>query len=795
LIRRAGSPTFRRKGNDGMTHHVSRKPRDTRHGAPRAGQALGVAAAYALGAWVGRALSIPGSGFSLMWPPNAVLVTALLVSRVQRWPLLLLAGAPAHLLTHPGTPLPQQAVQYAHNCVLALLAAGGVRRLNGPLPRVDRLGRMAAFLAVAVVGAPAATAALAAWMHARTTGEPPQLVWWRDFLSNALACAMLVPTALALRGGVRGWRASPRRLAEAAALGIGLVWTGRAVAVQLFDSPMVRAERTIAPLPFLVWAAVRFGSGGAGGALLLLTLALLGAAHRAGTAGADELLAMQTFLLAVAVPILLLASLIEERNEAAARFRLAEDRVSAALEASRTGTWDWDPRTGRVVCSRTNHRIFGLAEGERAGVRRFWARVHPDDRARLREEIAGAVHAGGFDAEFRVLHPDGRVRWVRTSGRAVFEARHAPEHLIGVNVDITEWKEAELALRGSEARNRAILRAMPDLMFLQDRDGRYLDHYARDPTQLLVPPEQFLGRRMEEVLPPELAATLRPCIEDALRTGGPAVTEYTLVIGGEPRHFETRLVRCGSDSVLSVVRDVTESRRSQAALAEREEQLRALTARLITAQEEERSRVAREIHDDAGQQLAALAFEVSALKRRMESAHPAEDGTLAALQSSIETLAGSIRGISHRLHPSVLEFAGLAAALRSHCAEAVAGTGVAVHLDVGPRAGRVPRDTALAAYRIVQESLRNVARHAHAANAWVAVSRAGSELRVWVRDDGRGMEAGPPVSQGLGLVSMRERARLVGGTLRVSSPPRGGTCVEAHLPLRGLPRAADSRET
>lgn len=770
-----------------MTHEVPKRPRDTHHGAPRAGQALGVAAAYALGAWVGRGLSVPGSGFSLMWPPNAVLLTALLVSRTQRWPLLLLAAAPAHLLTHPGTGLSHLAAQYAHNCILVLLAAGGVRRLNGPVPRIDRLGRMAAFLAVAVVGAPAVTATLAVWAHAYTAGEPPQLVWWRDFLANALACALLVPTALALREGARSWRASPRRLAEAAALGTGLLWSGRAVAAQLFDSPIVRAERIIAPLPLLVWAAVRFGSGGAAGALLVLTLALLRAAHGAA-AGADELLAMQTFLLAVSVPILLLAALIEERNEAAARFRLAEDRVSAALEASHTGTWDWDPRTGGLVCSRTNYRIFGLADDEWVGVRRFWARVHPDDRERLREEVARAVHAGGFHSEFRVLHPDGRVRWIRTSGRAVLGPYGVLEHLIGVNVDITEWKEAELALRGSEARNRAILRALPDLMFLQDREGRYLDHYARDPSQLLVPPEQFLGKRMEEVLPAELAAMLRPCIELALQTGGPAVADYTLVIGGDARHFETRLVRCGDDTVLSIVRDVTESRRSQAALAEREEQLRALTARLITAQEEERSRVAREIHDDAGQQLAALAFEVSALKRRMESAHPAEDGTLEALQSSIETLAGSIRGISHRLHPSVLEFAGLAAALRSHCAETVAGTGVAVHLEVGPRAGRVPRDTALAAYRIVQEALRNVARHAHAENAWVAVSRTGGELRVRVRDDGRGMNADLPVAEGLGLVSMRERARLVGGTLRVSSPPRGGTCVEARLPLRRLPR-------
>jgi two-component system sensor histidine kinase UhpB len=236
--------------------------------------------------------------------------------------------------------------------------------------------------------------------------------------------------------------------------------------------------------------------------------------------------------------------------------------------------------------------------------------------------------------------------------------------------------------------------------------------------------------------------------------------------------------------VLSIVRDVTAARRQQAALARRKGQLRALAARLITAQEEERSRVAREIHDDVGQQLAALAFGLREVRRRREEADPGEGASLAPLEQAVETLAATIRGISHRLHPSVLEFAGLAAALRSHCGEAGASMGVQIHLEVGRGAERIPHDTALAAYRIVQEALRNVARHAGAANAWVAVSRGRGELWVRVRDDGRGMRSGPATAGGLGLVSMRERARLVGGSLRVTSPAAGGTCVEARLLVR-----------
>jgi two-component system sensor histidine kinase UhpB len=115
--------------------------------------------------------------------------------------------------------------------------------------------------------------------------------------------------------------------------------------------------------------------------------------------------------------------------------------------------------------------------------------------------------------------------------------------------------------------------------------------------------------------------------------------------------------------------------------------------------------------------------------------------------------------------------------------------GVDIHLEVGPRVEGVPHETVLAAYRIVQEGLRNL-RHAGAANAWVEVSRVRGELRVRVRDDGRGMRGGMPEAGGLGLVSMRERARLVGGTLRVTSPSRGGTSIEARLPVRASPRSA-----
>ena len=132
--------------------------------------------------------------------------------------------------------------------------------------------------------------------------------------------------------------------------------------------------------------------------------------------------------------------------------------------------------------------------------------------------------------------------------------------------NITERKRAEESLRESEERNRAILKAIPDLMFLLDKEGVYLDYHAKDDRELLLPPENFLGRNIRDVLPPDLAEALAPCFDRALQSGETQVLEYTLPILGEERNFEARVVPCRQDKLLSLVRDITEGKRAEQAL-------------------------------------------------------------------------------------------------------------------------------------------------------------------------------------------------------------------------------------
>ena len=133
-------------------------------------------------------------------------------------------------------------------------------------------------------------------------------------------------------------------------------------------------------------------------------------------------------------------------------------------------------------------------------------------------------------------------------------------------IDLTERKKTEEKLRESEEKNRAILQALPDLMFVQTKDGVYLDYHAKDPKTLLVEPEKFLGKNMQEVLPEELAQTFARCFESLTDASEPVIQEYSLLIDGETRNYEARMVRHSGDQILSVVRDITERTRADQAL-------------------------------------------------------------------------------------------------------------------------------------------------------------------------------------------------------------------------------------
>jgi len=211
-----------------------------------------------------------------------------------------------------------------------------------------------------------------------------------------------------------------------------------------------------------------------------------------------------------------------------------------------------------------------------------------------------------------------------------------------------------------------------------------------------------------------------------------------------------------------------------------------LAGRLIEAQDAERARIARDLHDDVSQQMAGMSIAFSGLRRRIgKSAVNAElEEDLRAFQQRTITLADHVRHLSHDLHPTVLQHLGLVAALTAYCAELERAHGTILTCRAEGHFGAVDPATALCLYRVAQEALRNVTAHAGASSADVRLIRTGDIAEMTVTDNGKGFDIGgfPEGGKGLGLVSITERVRLVGGTVSIVTGVTKGTRVAVRIP-------------
>jgi signal transduction histidine kinase len=271
-------------------------------------------------------------------------------------------------------------------------------------------------------------------------------------------------------------------------------------------------------------------------------------------------------------------------------------------------------------------------------------------------------------------------------------------------------------------------------------------------------------------------------------------TEYRCPLTAQEQWFlmtVAPLRGAGSGAVVALT-DINERKQAQ-------NLMQALNARLLRAQEDERRRLAREMHDDVTQRLAVLAIESGRLEMQLQAASGDAAPCAAAATASataaakvrhmteqIVKLSSDVHAISRQLHPSILDDLGLAEAVESECHTFTDREGIAVALDIAPLPDSISTDVALCLYRILQEGLRNVAKHAQTGRVRVtlAAEATAHEIVLRISDSGVGFDAGTARGgPGLGLASMRERARLVGAALRVTASPGQGATIEIRAPL------------
>jgi two-component system sensor kinase FixL len=419
--------------------------------------ALAVFAAYYLGAKIGFALTLRPHPVSVLWPPNSILLAALLLAPVRIWWVLLLAAFPAHLTAELESHVPPTMVfcWFISNSCEALISASCIRYLINRPVRFDSLRNVGIFCFFAAFLGPFLSSFLdAAFVVLNHWGHDNYWEIWRiRFTSNALAALTLTPLIVMWSAEGIAWLGKIRRprFLEASLLLLGLLLVNTIVFYKL--APTADSTLLYLPLPFLIWAAVRFGSRGASAAICTLTfLAIWSAGHGYGpfsTRSAEEnALSIQMFLIVMSVPLLLLAAVIEERGKGEITLREREERISLAAESADLAFWTIDFERKESWMSDNGRAIFSFDRDQPLSRELFLSRVHPEDRIAMDEAIERARAASQtFEIEYRLLRPDGETRWLISRGRYLRNDRGEVSELIGVAIDITAQFKADLQLQ------------------------------------------------------------------------------------------------------------------------------------------------------------------------------------------------------------------------------------------------------------------------------------------------------------------------------------------------------------
>jgi PAS domain S-box-containing protein len=355
-------------------------------------------------------------------------------------------------------------------------------------------------------------------------------------------------------------------------------------------------------------------------------------------------------------------------------------------------------------------------------------------------------------------------------------------------------RQAELAqaLRDAHDRYHKTIDSVMDAIVAVDEAQAIILFNPAAESMFGVKADQVLGKPLERLVPPRARETHHLHMERFMSSGSaprsmaPNMDITGLRADGEEFPIESTVSRTqvdGKPQLTAVLRDVTQRRRAEAELREMNRQLRALSASLQNVREQERKRISAELHDELGQQLTGLKLDLVWLAGRAKEGRPATAEQIDAMRHLLDTAISSVRRIAADLRPLILGDLGFGEAVTWQTAEFAKRSGLVIDVDL-PGAVHVHDDArATALFRIVQESLTNIARHAGASEVQIRLTVEDEQLVLTVRDDGSGIAESHGRSSGIGLVSMRERATALGGQLRIASIPGRGTTIEVTLPL------------
>jgi PAS domain S-box-containing protein len=448
-------------------------------------------------------------------------------------------------------------------------------------------------------------------------------------------------------------------------------------------------------------------------------------------------------------------------------------------------------------------KLFGYTAAEAVG--QSITLIIPEERCREEEQVLARIRRGEAVAHFETVRrgKDGGLIDISLS---VSPIRNAAGQVVGASKvarDIRQRRQAEveaLQMRGAlgeaQARLTAIVDSAMDAVITVD-DAQKIVLFNRAAEQVFgMPREQVLGTPLERLIPARFRGAHHAHVENFGATGvtsrrmGDVTTLWALRADGAEFPIEasiSQVVEGGRRYFTVILRDITLRKQAEDALKRQQQELRALSAAVLDAREEEKTHIARELHDELGQLLTALKMDLAWLRERLPAGEVVKKAD--EMSELLDRTVGSTRRISADLRPLMLDDLGLADAAAWLVEEFGKRSGVRTSFELAEAQAlqELSKSVATTVYRALQESLTNIARHAGAKNAWVTLATADGEIHVEVEDDGCGISpADLAKARSLGLKGMRERFSYVGGTLEISRAPRGGTRLRGRVPMQGI---------
>ena len=482
---------------------------------------------------------------------------------------------------------------------------------------------------------------------------------------------------------------------------------------------------------------------------------------------------------------------ITERKMAEQALQQNEERLNLAVYAADLGIFEHDHHTGATYWSPITRTICGCGAKEPASLQGYFELIHPEDR----ENIISAVHQahapvgdGMYRVEHRLVRPDGSIRWVSACSRTFFEGEvdaQQPLRTVGVLADITERKRAEEKIN----HLAAIVQSSDDAIISRTLDGIIVSWNRGAERIFGFTAEEVKGRSISLLVVPPTRVNEVPHVLEELQSGNSIARYETVRKTKDGKLIDVSVtvspIRAKDGRITgtsAIARDISERKRAEKKLREYTERIQALSRQLLTIQEEERSHLARELHDGICQTLTVAAMEFELGLSASSEAAPAK---FAEARDWLDRAVSQLRQLSLDLRPAMLDHLGLLPALLWFFESLKSRSGIQVHFRHEGLHARFAPTTETTAYRLVQEALELVVWNTGVKVASLRIWSRGGMLNLQLECEGAGFDSAAALSsfKTSSLTKMQERVQLLGGTLSFDSTPGEGTELMSQLPL------------